>query len=115
LMAGTLEGALVQTPLGALPALWHGEPLPTRCPVTVLVRPEQIDLHPSDGPDGLEGRVLRSGYHGHDAILHVQIGRGELAQPLLVRTLGDAGLAHGAAVKLGIRGAVLVWPAGSTR
>jgi iron(III) transport system ATP-binding protein len=115
LMAGTLEGRLVQTPLGALPALWHGEPLPTRCPVIVLVRPEQIDLHPSAGPDGLDGLVLRSGYHGHDAVLHVQIGQGELAQPLLVRTLGDAGLAHGATVKLGVRGAVLVWPADSGR
>jgi iron(III) transport system ATP-binding protein len=113
LIEGILEGALVQTPFGRLPALWHGEPLPARCRVTVLVRPEQIYLRPPEDVEGLDGLVLRSGYHGHDAVLHVQIGRDQLAQPLLVRTLGDAGPAHGAAVKLGVRGSVLVWPADS--
>jgi iron(III) transport system ATP-binding protein len=113
LMEGVLEGALVQTPLGKLPALWHGEPLPPRCPVTVLVRPEQIDLYPPDREEGLSGRVVRSGYHGHDAVLHVQIERAGAAQLLLVRTLGDVQLSPGATVKLSARGPVLVWPAGS--
>jgi iron(III) transport system ATP-binding protein len=115
LMAGVLQGTLVDTPLGRLPALWRGEPLPTPCPVTVLVRPEQIDLRPSDDGDGLGGRVVRSGYHGHDAVLHVQVGQEETEQPLLVRTLGDARLSLGSTVKLGARGPVLVWPASSER
>jgi iron(III) transport system ATP-binding protein len=114
LIEGVLEGTLVDTPLGRLPALWHGEPLPTPCAVSVLVRPEQIDLHPGDGGDGLEGRIVRSGYHGHDAVLHVQTGlRG--AEQLLVRTLGTPRLAPGSAVKLDARGPVLVWPANSVR
>ena len=113
LLAGILDGALVQTPFGQLPALWHGEPLPARCPVTVLVRPEQIDLGPLDGREGLDGRVLRTGYHGHDAILHLQIGPEGTTQQLLARTLGDARLSPGSAVKLGVRGPVLVWPAGA--
>ncbi len=111
LMEGVLEGALVETPLGRLPALWHGEPLPTRCPVRVLVRPEQIDLRPADGEEGLGGRIMRSGYHGHDAVLHVQIGQDGAEQLLLVRTLGDAQLSPGATVRLAARGPVLVWPA----
>jgi iron(III) transport system ATP-binding protein len=113
LIDGTLEGALVATKLGMLPALWHGEPLPPHCPVRVLLRPEQIDVHSADGGEGLGGRIVRSGYHGHDAVLHVQIGRDGAEQPLLVRTLGDAQLSPGARVKLSTRGPVLVWPAGS--
>ena len=115
LMEGVLEGALVETPLGKLPALWHGEPLPTRCQVTALVRPEQIELHPSDREQGLSGRIIRSGYHGHDAVLHVQIGQGGTSSSLLVRTLGDARLAPGATVKLSARGPVLVWPTNAVR
>jgi iron(III) transport system ATP-binding protein len=111
LIAGVLEGDLVNTPFGKLPASWHGEQLPTPYPVTVLVRPEQIDLHPTDSEEGLSGLVMRSGYHGHDAILHVQIGQEATEQLLLVRTLGDARLSPGSPVKLGARGPVLVWPA----
>ena len=115
LIGGVLESTLVDTPLGRLPALWHGEPLPSPCPVTVLVRPEQIDLHLTDGEEGLSGRIVRSGYHGHDAVLHVQIGQEGAEQLLLVRTLGDARLSPGSTVKLRARGPVLVWPASSVR
>jgi len=81
--------------------------------VTVLIRPEQIDLHPPDGRQGVGGRIVRSGYHGHDAVLHVQIEQEGHEQRLLVRTLGDARLSPGSAVKLSARGPVLVWPAAS--
>jgi iron(III) transport system ATP-binding protein len=115
LLEGVFDGALVETALGKLPALWHGEPLPTRCQVTVLVRPEQIDLHPPDRPEGLAGRVLRSGYHGHDAVLRVQIGQEGAEQLLLVRIVGDAQQPLGATVRLGVHGPVLVWPASPGR
>ncbi len=54
LIAGVLDGAFVDTPLGRLPALWHGEPLPSSCAVSVLVRPEQIDLRRADDETGLD-------------------------------------------------------------
>ncbi len=113
LLEGVLEGTLVETPLGKLPALWHGESPATGCRVTVLVRPEQIELHPSDREQGLSGRIVRSGYHGHDAVLHVQIELEGYEQLLRVRILGDVRLAPGAPVKLSARGPVLVWPAES--
>ena len=114
LIAGVLDGASVQTPLGKLPALWHGEMLPTPCAVSVLIRPEQIDLHPADSETGFAGRIVRTGYHGHDAVLHVQVNQPETAEHLLVRTLGDTRLSPGLAVKLDVRGPVLVWPASSS-
>ena len=125
ILSGTADGALVDTPLGALPAHWHGEPLPGPCAVSVLIRPEQIDLRPIDHNDGaqdLAGRIVRCGYHGHDAVLHVQVDRpGTAAEHLLVRTLGDTGLLRrqrlspGLTVKLDVRGPVLVWPASPPR
>jgi iron(III) transport system ATP-binding protein len=114
LIAGVLDGASVQTPLGKLPALWHGEMLPTPCAVSVLIRPEQIDLHPAGSETGLAGRIVRTGYHGHDAILHVQVEEPETAEHLLVRTLGETRLYPGSTVKLDVRGPVLVWPADSS-
>ncbi len=114
LIAGVLDGASVKTPLGKLPALWHGEMLPTPCAVTVLIRPEQIDMHPADSEMGFAGRIVRTGYHGHDAVLHVQVNQAETAEHLLVRILGDTRLSPGTAVKLNVRGPVLVWPTGAS-
>lgn len=115
LITGTFDGVLVDTPLGKLPALWQGESGPTPCAVSVLVRPEQIDLHLADGDKGLGGRIVRVGYHGHDVVLHVETNQQESEQPLLVRILGDTQLSAGSTVKLDVRGPVLVWPTSSSR
>jgi iron(III) transport system ATP-binding protein len=114
LVDGVLDGAFVDTPLGELPARWRGEPLPTPCPVTILIRPEQIELHATTEGEGLTGRIVHSGYHGHDAVLHVQLGEDERGEsPLIVRTSGDIRLSPGAKVNLSAHGPVLVWPATS--
>jgi iron(III) transport system ATP-binding protein len=113
LIEGILHDTLVDTPFGQLPAHWHGEPLPTPCPVTILIRPEQIELHPAgegDGANGLIGRILKSGYHGHDVVLHVQIEHERNEQLLIVRTTGDIQFSLGANVRLTASGPVLVWP-----
>ena len=118
LIDGVLDGAaLVDTPLGKLAVHHHGEPLPSGCRVSALIRPEQIELRPAadgeraNGEEGLRGRIVRSGYHGHDAVLYVQVAREHGARSLIVRTLGDARLGPGAEVELSARGPVLVWPA----
>ena len=110
-IGGMLDGDLVETPLGMLRAHWHGQPPPNGSPVTILIRPEQIELRPLDDAQGLAGRIVRCGYHGHDAILHVQTHRENGESPLIVRTPGDLQLAPGANVRLSARGPVLVWPA----
>ncbi len=64
---------LVVVPLGKLPVHQRGEPLPSGCPVSILIRPEQIELHsPAGGNGRLRGEVVSCGYHGHDAILRVR-------------------------------------------
>jgi iron(III) transport system ATP-binding protein len=111
LISGVLDGELVDTPLGKLRAHWHGEPLPSRSAVTILIRPEQIELQPADGETVHTGRIVRCSYHGHDTLLHVQMDQQETTRQLLVRTFGDTGLSPGSAVELDVRGPVLTWPA----
>ena len=55
--------------------------------MTVLIRPEQIDIVPNE--DGLTAQVTSYRYHGHDAVLYVQPedGRGRV-QPVVVRVIG---------------------------
>ena len=77
--------------------------------VTVLVRPEQIDLGPNE--DGLIARVTSYRYHGHDAILSVQPGNDAEARPIVARITGGPHRPVGSAVTLRARGPVFAWPA----
>ena len=70
LLEGVVSAGAVKTWLGRLP-LDDSGPAPVReGQVTVLIRPEQIELGP--GQDGVPGRVTSYRYHGHDAVLRVQ-------------------------------------------
>jgi iron(III) transport system ATP-binding protein len=110
LIVGTMDGELVQTPLGRLPAKWRHSPAPTPCQVSVLIRPEQIELRPQGAEGAPAGRVIRSGYHGHDTVLHVQVASMNGEGPLVVRAPGNVHVAAQSAVALDVRGPVLVWP-----
>ncbi|MGO9961617.1 MAG: ABC transporter ATP-binding protein [Solirubrobacteraceae bacterium] len=115
LIEGSLDAGLVDTPLGRLPARWHGEPPTTPGRVTVLIRPEQIAVCTAARESGPVGRVVRCGYHGHDTVLQVQLECDRDGPLVLVRTLGNAQLAPGDSVGLSARGAVLVWPTAPRR
>jgi iron(III) transport system ATP-binding protein len=120
LIDGVMDGELVQTALGSFRATWRGTPASTPCRVSVLIRPEQIDLRPAltshtgspaHGEGPRTGRIVKTGYHGHDSLLHVRIAREHGEQPLVVRMLGDTRLPSGTEVRLSVRDSVLVWPA----
>jgi iron(III) transport system ATP-binding protein len=115
LLDGQLDDGFAQTALGRLPARWHGTAPPGPCPVTVLIRPEQITVHAADGVRGPVGRVVRRGYHGHGTILHVQLGSSNTDPLVLVRTLGDTQLTTGESCALSARGPVLAWPKDRSR
>jgi iron(III) transport system ATP-binding protein len=112
LVEGEQDGDVVHSPFGH--AVAAGIPsAPGRHAVTVLVRPEQLEILSDDGssvPDGVVARVLDTSYHGHDCLVYVK-AEGDLGiGRILVRTLGDPQLATGSAVTIAIRGAVLTWP-----
>jgi iron(III) transport system ATP-binding protein len=111
LLQGVLSAGVVKTLLGRLPvdadatdpstAVREGQ-------VTALIRPEQIDLEP--GQDGVPGRVTSYGYHGHDAVVHVQPTDDADGRAIIVRIVGGRDLPVGSPVTLRVRGPVLVWP-----
>jgi iron(III) transport system ATP-binding protein len=118
LLEGVLDAGTVDTILGRLPV----EPGCLASPgssrangrVTVLIRPEQVELRPGGGADELTGHVVSYGYHGHDAVVHVRPEHDGGAPVIVVRTVGGGQLPPGAAVTLRARGPVLAWPHDTT-
>ncbi len=93
--------------------------------VTVLVRPEQLEVRERAGANGngagepvesgVTGRVVACEYYGHDAVLRVQPGAaaGIHGVPeIIVRISGGPSLPPGADVLVNARGPVLAWPRG---
>jgi iron(III) transport system ATP-binding protein len=138
LLEGVLGAGTVDTILGRLPvepgclAASGSGPGPAPGRVTVLIRPEQVELRPG-GPNGhpgapssgdgggnggvggeLAGRVVAYGYHGHDAVVHVRPEDDGGAPVIVVRTVGSSQLAPGSPVTLRARGPVLAWPDSAT-
>ena len=115
LLAGVMSHGTVATSLGRL-VLRNDAELQDGSEsraVTVLVRPEQIELRarsaaPASG--GVPGTVTDRAYFGHDAILRIQLDKGD--EPLLVRVTGIAPPNPGANVLMTVRGPVTAWPAG---
>jgi iron(III) transport system ATP-binding protein len=101
----TVFGRLAVVPGGQRGALSPG-------PVTVLIRPEQLEIQPagSGGPGCLPGRVVAYGYHGHDAVVRVQPEHDSGTPAIMVRTVGGPRLAPGSPVTVRARGPVITWP-----
>jgi iron(III) transport system ATP-binding protein len=116
LVEGVVSGSTVKTLFGCLP-LDPAATIPGSAgQVTVLIRPEQIDIVPNE--NGLTAQVTSFRYHGHDAVLYVQPedeAGGAGSQPVVVRIAGGphrpAGPPVGTAVTLRARGPVFAWPA----
>ena len=115
--AANADGAAaVDTILGRLP-LELASPLATSAgPVTVLIRPEQLEILAGDpagadgaGPDCLAGHVVACEYYGHDAVVRVQPDGEPRGKEVIVRTAGGPRLAPGAPVYVRARGAVIAW------
>ena len=106
LLEGVLAGGMVKTMLGNLPV--DSAASAEAGQVTVLIRPEQVELDAS--ADGVAGRVLSYGYHGHNAVAYVQPDQDADGRPIVVRILGGHQLPVGAPVTLRARGPVFTWP-----
>ncbi len=89
--------------------------------MTVLVRPEQLELQPLEWPEavavarrhrpvlgGLAGRVVACEYYGHDAVVRVRPD-GDAVPEVIVRTAGGPQLPAGALVVVRARGPVIAW------
>ena len=113
LLPGILQNQGVRTALG-----WHEMRAGGQLPdgggeVTVLIRPEQLALAPlAPSGEGITGKVTEARYHGHDALIAVDIG---YAGVLQVRMLSSGAPVSGDEVCLTANGPVRAWPEGSFR
>jgi len=107
-------GRMVATILGRL-AVYEGSAVTADPgPVTVLIRPEQLEIVASepgtgDYPDCLAGRVIGCDYYGHDAVVRVQPDGQPAGDEVIVRTTGGPQLPAGAPVVVRARGPVIAW------
>jgi iron(III) transport system ATP-binding protein len=110
-LAGSDGARTVDTIFGALP-LADTDPIAPGH-VTVLIRPEQLELIAGPGapPDSgcLSGRVVAREYYGHDAVVRIQPDGGPDGQEVIVRTTGGPQLPTGSPVTVRARGPVIAW------
>jgi iron(III) transport system ATP-binding protein len=121
LLDGVLAGGMVDTVLGGLPV----DPAVAAADgaVTVLVRPEQIDLAQIDvaqvdrarvdlRPDegGVTARVVSHDYHGHDVVVHLRPEQAAGERDVIARLAGGDPVPSGSRVTLRTRGPVFAWP-----
>jgi iron(III) transport system ATP-binding protein len=114
--AQALGARAVDTILGRLPLEPASAVAAGTGPVTVLIRPEQLEIETGQLPvaDGsplgcLAGHVVACEYYGHDAIVRVQPDGEPAGQAVIVRTSGGPQLAAGSPVIVRARGPVIAW------
>ena len=109
-------GRAVTTILGTLPVEAGSGLTAAAGQVTVLVRPEQLEIVPGQAagvfPGGLAGRVVACEYYGHDAVIRVGLDGLPGGQEVIVRTSGGPQLPAGAQVLVRAHGAVTAWTRG---
>jgi iron(III) transport system ATP-binding protein len=117
LLDGQMEGAdAVRTVLGRLQLESVSSAILRSGPVTVLIRPEQLDIAAASpagsktaDQDCLAGHVVACEYYGHDAVLRVRPDENPAGQEIIVRTVGGPQLPAGAPVTVRARGPVIAW------
>lgn len=117
LLDGVARGSIVETGLGPLTLCRPARP--DTVALTVLVRPEQLDVTVEDDRsgdgDGRRARVLSCDYHGHDTTVRVRVEAASgLPDTLVARIAGNRPVRPSDSVRLRVTGAVEAWPATST-
>jgi iron(III) transport system ATP-binding protein len=109
LVPGIHDGEGVDTPFGRLPLRNNQAALPPG-KVTVLLRPEDIEISSDlDGP-GLHGRVSDVEFYGPQMIVRIAVDDRRLDAPIVVRVSGGRELVSAAHVRLTVTSPVCAWP-----
>jgi iron(III) transport system ATP-binding protein len=80
--------------------------------VTVLIRPEQLELLTADQTEAgcIPGRVIACEYYGHDAVIRVRPDAADSGPDFIVRTAGGPQLPVSSQVQVRAHGPVVAWP-----
>jgi iron(III) transport system ATP-binding protein len=103
-LEGAVEGGSAATPLGLVPMAGGG---PTGAGlVTVLIRPEQLELAADGG--GQLARVVGVEFHGHDSVVRLVADQAD-GRALTARLNGAVAPAVGSSVHIEVAGPVTAW------
>jgi iron(III) transport system ATP-binding protein len=110
LIRGSVDGVVASTALGTFALRSGSTPVAKPTAAVVMVRPEQVEIWPGRGTEGLAARVVESQFHGHDTVMHVVPDASSGIGAIVARTDGGLALAPGTDVTVTARGPVLAWP-----
>ncbi|WP_433500108.1 ABC transporter ATP-binding protein [Sphaerimonospora sp. CA-214678] len=111
LLPADLRSSEAECALGVLPLRESGNGAATWADArhgAVLIRPEQIRLHPSSDAAGIEARVAGVSFFGHDAAVRLDLL--PTGPQITARVLGQDLPALGELVRLTVTGDVLAYP-----
>jgi iron(III) transport system ATP-binding protein len=100
IMPATLRGITARCALGDIPVTRSS---PTYGPATLLIRPEQLQLHTTPTPTAAPATVLHHHFHGHDALVTVAL-TSDASTTLLARAPGDLPLSRDQPVWIQLHG-----------
>jgi iron(III) transport system ATP-binding protein len=78
-------------------------------PVQLLLRPEQLTLHPHPDGDAVQASVIEMRYHGHEGIAQLRL-HDSAQETVLARVPGELVLAPGQDVWVSASGPARAWP-----
>jgi iron(III) transport system ATP-binding protein len=110
LLPAEIADGLAHCALGSIPVR-PGNGLPPSGRSRLLIRPEQLALHPGQTQSGVSAVVRELQYHGHDALARISV----CGLSLVARVPGDVDLAPGDQVWLEVVGPGTAWPEASGR
>ena len=107
ILAAIVRDELATCALGTLPLRVNGRVM-TDGPAQLLLRPEQLTLHPRPNGDVVQATVIETRYHGHEGIAQLRLHH-PAQETVLARVAGDLVLAPGQEVWVSASGPVQAW------
>jgi iron(III) transport system ATP-binding protein len=108
ILAAEIDAGGARCALGTVELHSSGDPQP-RGPSRLLIRPEQLTLHPQAVEGASTAVVTELQYHGHDALVQLELDHPG-GETLLARTPGIQALARGQRVWVQVNGQGRAWP-----
>ena len=107
-LRATAHSGYAECALGLVPVRHNGSQ-PSEGASTLLLRPEQLQVHLTDPGGSAAAEVVELQYYGHDALARVRLNAGE--DVLLVRVSGEVEIERGQQVWVKVLGCGTAWPA----
>lgn len=108
ILPAVVHDGMATCALGTVPLRVNGRAR-TSGSAQLLLRPEQLTLHPRHEGEAVQASVIEMRYHGHEGIVQLKLRTGA-QEIVLARVPGELALAAGQEVWVSARGPAQAWP-----